>query len=317
MKAAIRLVENPADNGRITTESSPHLWVMVLAAGEGARVRCLTCDRSGHCAPKQFCSVDGRESLLASTLERAMGIAPRGRIVVIVAAQHRGWWDAELSGMPSENIIVQPGNRGTAVGILLPLLSIVRRDRQAIVVILPSDHFVESETTLRGALKGAVAAISSSGSPLVLMGIEPQGPEEDYGWIVPSRDRAECPHPVVRFVEKPDAATAARLLERGAFLNSFIMVAHGHRLLSLYEATLPQLSGRFQGLIARRDGGIGEHEDLARVYDSIPSLDFSRQVLERAAGDLSVYPVPPCGWSDLGTPQRLNRHLTRWPARAG
>mgnify|MGYP001818172159 FL=1 len=120
-------------------------WVMVLAAGEGSRVRALTRDRHGHPAPKQFTSADGETSLLGATLRRAEKIAPREHIVTIVAAQHERWWRSELSGFPPDNIIVQPEDRGTAAGILLPELWIARRDVNATTVSYT--HLRAHETT--------------------------------------------------------------------------------------------------------------------------------------------------------------------------
>lgn len=286
-------------------------WVVVLAAGEGSRVRDLTRDRHGRPAPKQFSSANGKTSLLGETLRRAEKIAPRERIVTIVAAQHERWWRAELSGFPADNIIVQPKNRGTAAGILLPLEWIARHDRNATVVILPSDHFVESEDTLNGVLNQAVFTVTRSEAPVVLLGVKPAGPEEEYGWIVPCPGPENCPHRVASFREKPDACTAALLLNQGALLNTFIIVADCRCLLALFREKTPQLWGPFERTMEGLTTGSRQQADLADLYHSIPSLDFSRDVLENAAEKLWVYPVPQCGWTDLGTPQRLGEHVVR------
>lgn len=288
---------------------NPHLWIVILAAGEGSRVSRFTHDRWGHSAPKQFSSIDGRKTLLESSIARARRIAPRERITAVVAARHRRWWTSELIELPQQNIVIQPENRGTAAGILLPVLAIVHRDHDAIVVLLPSDHFVESEETLELSLRAAVSAVRTSRVPLVLLGIEPQQPEEDYGWILPCSGCDQCPCDVRCFLEKPDLHTAASLVERGALLNSFIMVADSHRLLALFRQHLPQLSRPFELLAAHHDGDILQRGNLAELYESIPSLDFSADVLQHAAGQLSVCTVPPCGWTDLGTPRRLASHL--------
>lgn len=100
-------------------------WALVLAAGEGSRLRSLTTTATGQAVPKQFCSLQGGPSLMQEALQRAASIAPIQRTCSIVAAQHRRWWEAPLYHLPEENVIVQPENRGTAHGILLPLLHIV------------------------------------------------------------------------------------------------------------------------------------------------------------------------------------------------
>src|SRR3974390_3822598 len=117
--------------------SHQHTWALVLAAGDGARLRSLTTDASGTAIPKQFCSLHGGNSLLLDTLRRARGFAARNRIGAVVAEAHRRWWASDLCSLNRPNIIVQPANRGTANGILLPLLSILAQDPLAKIVFLP------------------------------------------------------------------------------------------------------------------------------------------------------------------------------------
>jgi mannose-1-phosphate guanylyltransferase len=213
--------------------------------------------------------------------------------------------------MPSDNIIVQPENRGTAAGILLPLVCIEHHDQNATVVILPSDHFVESQETMNTALEHAVSTVTRSEAPIVLLGVQPEGPEEEYGWIVPCPGPENCPHRVASFQEKPDVCAVASLLKQGALLNTFIIVADSRCLLALFKERTPKLWEPFDQTLAGRTSESPQQEDLADLYHSIPSLDFSKEVLEGAAQELWVYPVPPCGWTDLGTPQRLREHLVR------
>jgi len=290
--------------------SNEHIWAVILAAGEGERVRGLTRDRWGHAAPKQYASIDGSTTLLGITVERAKKLSPLERIVPIVAEQHQRWWATELAEIPPENVIVQPENRGTAAGILLPLLWITERDPDALLVILPSDHGVASEDTLHTAIMNALLGTASARAGLVLLGVTPERPEPGYGWILPRPGERDGLHPIATFREKPDAAAAASLLGRGALLNSFILIADGRFLLNLFETDLPQL---WQPLHPVFDEGWDRPErnrDLSRLYRSIPVLDFSKDLLERSAEKLWVYPVPACGWLDLGTPDRLTRHLS-------
>jgi mannose-1-phosphate guanylyltransferase len=291
-------------------------WVLVLAAGKGHRVHALTRDRSGHRAPKQFTSLDGGETLLGATLRRAERITAAEKIVTIVAAEHERWWKPELSGYPAENIIVQPENRGTAAGILLPELWIARHDPSATVVILPSDHYVDSEEILNNSVSNAVSAVNRSEAPVVLLGVKPDGPEEEYGWIVPCPGPLNCPHRVASFREKPDACTAASLARHGGLLNTFIIVADSCCLLALFKHRVPQLWQPFERAMPRRSEETWPRDDLANLYHSIPSLDFSRDILEGASDEIWVYPVPLCGWTDLGTPRRLGEYLVRHAVRA-
>ena len=289
--------------------SNKHLWVVILAAGEGKRVKDLTRDRWGLPAPKQYSLINGQSTLLDATLERAKKLTPAERIIAVVARQHRRWWVSELADLPPKNVIAQPENRGTAAGILLPLLWITERDPHARLVFLPSDHGVASEETLHESIADAVSCAPSSNSEMILLGVQPERPETDYGWIVPKPWGEKRLRRVARFREKPSPATAAALFEQGALLNSFILVAGGRFLLDLFETALPQLWRSFQPVFdqARDSSRLGRNLD--HLYDSVPTLDFSKDLLEQAAGSLWVHTVPACGWLDLGTPERLSGHL--------
>ena len=103
----------------------PHnTWAVVLAAGEGSRLHSLTRDERGVAVPKQFCSLQGGPCLLQEALQRAASVAALPQICSVVAEQHRQWWAPLLSYLPEQNVISQPQNRGTAFGILLPLLRV-------------------------------------------------------------------------------------------------------------------------------------------------------------------------------------------------
>ena len=143
----LRLTRRPEARGRN--------WVILLAAGEGNRLRRLTMDGSGTAVPKQFCSLRNGPSLLHHALRRAENLAPRRRICAVVARQHARWWRESLSSLPPPNVIVQPENRGTAVGILLALLHILERDSIARLLVLPSDHHVIDEHALSAAMARA------------------------------------------------------------------------------------------------------------------------------------------------------------------
>lgn len=283
-------------------------WTIVLAAGEGNRLRSLT-TANGVAVPKQFCSLQGGRSLLQEALQRAERISPPGRIGAIVAAQHRRWWSTTLAAMAPENVTVQPENRGTAVGVLLPLLRLELRDPQARVVLLPSDHHVRDEDVLARALRGATREIARGGLDVLLLGIEPDEPDPELGYILPAGDGGGIQR-VLRFVEKPDRSQASRLLARGAVWNSFIVAARLGGLLALYERRLPRLLDDLRRAV-RRDAVSGTQGETAALYRDLANLDFSRDLLQGQEEHLGVVAVPSCGWSDLGTPPRVVAALNR------
>jgi mannose-1-phosphate guanylyltransferase len=282
-------------------------WTLVLAAGEGSRLRSLTVDRRGNVIPKQFCPLVGENSLLEMALARAAGVSPLERITTIVAEQHEAWWHGPLTFMPRSNITVQPRNRGTAVGVLVPLLSILERDPQARIVMLPSDHFVADEAVLNRAVRKALADVERRPERVVLLGIVPDESDDEFGWIVPASNGDGRISDVAHFVEKPAAPVAMGLMRQGAVWNSFILAAKGQTLLELLKNRMPQATATVWEAIAQDPCVTQKPEALAKVYERLETLDFSRDVLEGCVDRLSVLPVPHCGWCDLGTPARVAR----------
>lgn len=292
---------------------SNSLWALVLAAGDGRRLRGLTTTPSGLAIPKQFCSLDRGPSLMREAIARAARVAAPERICAIVSAQHTRWWARQLDGLAARNIIVQPENRGTAIGILLPLITLLERDPRARLVILPSDHYVRDEAGLARALRSAAAPAAADRAPIVLLGLEPRTADPQLGYIVPRRDSAGTHHTVERFVEKPDIALARGLLDQGALWNTFIMAADASALLELYERRCPEIVSAMRDAI-RAANGEGTGETLAGLYATLPDIDFSRAILQGQEQYLRVWPVPDCGWSDLGTPERVAEALNALPS---
>jgi mannose-1-phosphate guanylyltransferase len=275
-------------------------WALVLAGGEGSRLHALTKNSHGVVVPKQFCSLQGGPSLLQETLQRAAAVAPLQRVCTVVAAQHRQWWTDMLAYLPERNVVVQPQNRGTAHGILLPLLRIAEHDPEATVVMLPADHFLRDEDVLLDSLREAAELADANRDSIYLLGIEPDEPDGELGYILPAtRSRGE-PCGVLRFIEKPSAARAKILLEQGALWNAFIIAGSVRALLGLFDTSFAATMAAMRGV---------EGAELERVYDHLQNVDFSRDVLQGNETVLQVLPVPHCGWTDLGTTKRIGMTL--------
>lgn len=290
-----------------------HLWALVLAAGEGSRLKTLTTGDDGIPVPKQYCSLDGGPSLLENALRRAERVTRDDRVCTIVATQHRRWWTKSLECYTPDHIVVQPKNCGTAIGIMLPLLRILRQDPQAHIVLLPSDHHVRDERALMNAVLAAEERLQRVPGKAVILGITPDEPDCELGYIVPGDRQEPRAFNVARFVEKPSPHRARELLAQGALWNTFILAARGTTLLKLFAQRCPGILEEMRAIV---DGELDE--SLAEVlledfYDTLPSLDFSRDILQGAEEILEVMSVPPCGWSDLGTPKRVHEALKRTP----
>jgi mannose-1-phosphate guanylyltransferase len=299
--------------------SNRNTWALVLAAGEGSRLQSLTTTTLGTSIPKQFCSLQGGASLMHEALDRAQALASLQNTCAVVAAQHEQWWRAQLSGLVSRNITVQPLNRGTAIGVLLPLVRLLEREPAARIVLLPADHHVRNEAVLDWALRQALEAVEGSPEVVVLLGFRPEEADPQLGYIVPGEADVPGLQRVQKFVEKPPIQEARQLFRSGALWNAFILAASGQVLLGLFERCVPDLVRAMRTAVREDLASAGAARAVARLYGQLPTLDFSSDILAGQTAPLRVLPVPHCGWSDLGTPERVNRVLRSppLPASAG
>jgi len=277
-------------------------WALVLAAGDGSRLQGLTRNERGITVPKQFCSLQGGPCLLQEALQRAAAVASLPRICSVVSEQHRQWWVPILSYLPEQNVIAQPLNRGTAYGILLPLLRIVEQDPDATVVLLPADHYLRDEEVMAFSLRRAAELADADRASIYLLGVEPDEPDTELGYILPASRERDAAVGVLRFIEKPNEIRARVLLDQGALWNVFIMAASVRTLLSLFDSKYAPVIAAMRGL---------EGANLESLYERLSSVDFSRDVLEGRESMLRVLTVPHCGWTDLGTPERVGAILDR------
>jgi mannose-1-phosphate guanylyltransferase len=275
-------------------------WAVVLAAGEGRRIRELTLGPDGVSVPKQYCSFGRERCMLEWARERAVRVVPSARTLTVVASEHREHWEPLLGS--TGGAIVQPRNRGTAAGILLPLLHILDRQPDALVLLLPSDHHVGHEGLLQAALEGALDQAREEDS-LVLLGMTPDAADTEYGWIRPGTGAWRGVRRVLRFVEKPSAADAALLYAEGALWNTFMMAGRARTIVRLIARTLPGLVRDLREAFERGPRAVDS------IYDKLVARDFSRDVLAHSVERLRVLTAPGCGWTDLGTPARLKSFL--------
>ena len=290
---------------------SSNVWSLVLAAGDGTRLQGLLKETYGFAVPKQYCSLYGRSSLLEETLARAAKIAPDDHLCTVVASQHRQWWQLPLSTVAKDNVFVQPENRGTANGILWPLLHIIQRDPEARIVLLPSDHHIEDEPLLVDSIRQAINQLEVHPGAVHLLGIEPDSPDAELGYIISGQEEGHLSYKVNRFVEKPSLMQAKELVRTGALWNAFIIVANARTLLDLFAARVPQVVAEMSALVSSSLHGKLDSALLDELYAHLPNIDFSKHILQGQEEQLRVVAVPSCGWSDLGTPRRVMSVLQR------
>jgi mannose-1-phosphate guanylyltransferase len=302
-------------------------WAVVLAGGQGVRLRELTRHVYGEDRPKQYAALTGGKSLLRQTLERVGLRIPPERTVVVTMAAQASYLATELRReSPGPHVLRQPEDRGTAAAVLLAAHWIRGRDSEARLVVLPSDHFVADDTIFMEQVVEILNALEAQPERIILLGAEPSEPETDYGWIelgatLPGPGR----HPVYRvlsFQEKPAQAVANGLFRSGALWNTSVFAGRAAMLVDAGRACLPALHER----LARLATFLGsEHERWAmrQAYALAQPANFSRAVLERYPSTLAVMRLSAVAWRDLGTPRRVIRTLDelgirpRWLAALG
>ena len=284
-------------------------WVLVLAAGAGRRLSKVT-----GSVPKQFFRPADGPSLIENTLDRLGDIAQSPRTVTVVDRTHRQFVTDLPLGRRLGEVLYQEQDRGTAVGVLLGLSTILEQMPNAFVLLTPSDHGVAQDWQFRAGLTEAMGELAAGRSDIVLFGAEPTHASADYGWITAS-DNGPTVRSIDTFVEKPTREDATRLLGSGGVWNTMVLLARATALERLFATHLPQHAAAFAE--ARKLRGGARQEFLHLAYAQLPAADFSRDVLTPARG-LSLYTWPAAmGWSDLGTPERFNawnRSMGRWSA---
>ncbi len=298
--------------------TAENTWVVVLAGGQGTRLQQFIRHTTGSDRPKQFCRIVGTRSMLRHTWDRACRLVPRERVLTVVTAGQEAYLREEACGGVPGGVLVQPANKETAPGLLLPLLWIAERDPKATVVVFPSDHFIWEEERFLRHVRDAVRISRDFADRMVVLGVEPDGPEQTYGWIAPGAlceagAGVELYH-VRRFWEKPDRGTAADLFAGGFFWNTFVLAGRVAAFLRAARRTIPEVLDSL-GAAAVLLGTRREADALAAAYRRLRPVDFSRAVLAGRPEGLLVLRVRAVYWSDWGDPQRILRTLQRFDRR--
>jgi mannose-1-phosphate guanylyltransferase len=203
--------------------------------------------------------------------------------------------------------VVQPNNGGTAPAILLSLIHIAQLSPQATVAFFPSDHYLNNDVRFMSHVDSAFVEAQQHSNMIVLIGMKPDSPEVQYGWIEPELTlwyQSPAVFAVRRFWEKPAAIIAPRLMRQGCLWNTFVMIGRADAFLRLIRRALPELYQSFAE-IASTLGTPAEQEVLQQLYSLIQPADFSSEVLATWPNYLLVHPVSDVAWCDLGEPGRI------------
>ncbi len=291
---------------------SDHRWGIVLAAGEGVRLKDYVRRTTGKELPKQYAALTGTRSMLRHTLDRAEDLLPVRNLLITVLADHRELASHDLTRQERNGMLAFPANRDTAPNVLVAALHVRAQDPDAMVVLIPSDHFILEEDRFLSYLESAFSFATANPDTGVLLGAVPDRPDPDYGWIEVSKDFARhdaCRfHRVTSFVEKPDARKAKLLFDRGALWNSLVLVMRAETLISFFRKCTPALFRDAAHLVPYLRTP-REESLTASWYQALPTLSFSKVILEREAHRLRVLRLDGVRWCDWGKGERVNLSL--------
>jgi len=283
-------------------------WSIVLAAGDGERLKPFVRQWLGYEKPKQYCTFVGTRSMLQHTLDRADEItAPRHKLTIVAQDHRRRGWPEQLK-RKAGRLVVQPSNQGTATAVFLALTYIRREASNATIVLYPSDHFVYPEDRFLNLVRAAIGAAQTL-PKLVLLGVAPHRAELDYGWIQIGSDLGRFMghrlNAVTRFKEKPQGEQQPM---SGGLWNTLILAADADLLWSLGHTCFPEMMRRletFGGVIGHGD----EEAALDALYQELSHHDFSSELLELLPQKIAVLELNEVFWSDWGRPERIMESL--------
>jgi mannose-1-phosphate guanylyltransferase len=285
-------------------------WVLVLAGGATDPPE----SQNGHAgnADRNPCgALLQPASLLKMTLSRASVIGPPERTCVLVDRAQKRYSSGSLKRLTYGNVIVQPRHRGSAIEILLAVLTLLKRDPGARIVVLPAHHYVHNEAALAGSLLDAATPTAQTRNKLTLVGITPEDTDSELSHIVPGRWFEDDTRSVHRIVHSSAKASAREMWACGALWDSSIVAARAAVFLSVLRARMPDLVDQMEMTLAQSDGPDERADSLTELYARLPFVDFSHILSQGAETECRVITSRPCGWSNLGTARRVAAVIRR------
>ena len=287
---------------------------IILAAGDGKRLQDFVHKLRGDSLPKQYVTFLGTRSMLEHTFHRAEKLIPAERLFTVVDRRHLNHSDVrqQLRNRAPGTVVIQPENRETGPGILLPLMHVYKRHPGASVAVFPSDHFIVEKDLFMDHVELAFRAVERNAAGLVLLGTEPHEPESEYGYILPGREAQPGVCEVLQFVEKPAPEVALKLIEQGGLWNTMVIVFKIKTMLDLVRRADLRMYRSFDKIF-RALGTAREADAVNRAYGRIDTVNFSKGLLEKFAADggarLFVLTVRGVCWSDWGSERRITTTL--------
>jgi mannose-1-phosphate guanylyltransferase len=271
-------------------------YAVIMAGGSGTRLWPLS--RRGH--SKQSLKLVGERTMFKHSVDRLVPLFGLSHIFVVTRQDQFALLSSQVPDLPLSNFINEPVGRGTAPAIGLAAIHLQRRDPQATMAVLTSDHYISNEEQFRQALETA-ATVAQDGY-LVTLGIKPTSPSTGYGYIEQGQTLGMINgfqvFQVERFIEKPASDVAHQMLLSDKYSwNSGMFIWRVDRILEEFQIQMPELFGRLMEVQAAL-GGLEAKKVLEEAWMQMAEQTIDYGVMEHAV-DVAVIPVD-IGWTDVG-----------------
>lgn len=275
-----------------------HTYAVIMAGGSGTRLWPVS--RKNH--PKHTLPLLGERTLFQITLDRLSGFLPAERVLVVTAADHAAELRRQAPQIPEANFLLEPQPRGTASVVGLAALALSRRDPQAVMAVLPSDHFIQNRDLFHHVL--GVAVEVARRNYLVTLGITPTFPATGYGYIQrgePLPEKFDYPvYRVLKFTEKPQESDALEMLRSGDHSwNSGMFVWRADAILKEFARQMPGLKAALDRVGAAWEDAEKREAVLRSEWPRLEAETIDYGIMEHAER-VAVLPASGLGWSDVG-----------------
>ncbi|MCC6260993.1 MAG: mannose-1-phosphate guanylyltransferase [Anaerolineales bacterium] len=277
---------------------SEHHYAVIMAGGGGTRLWPVSRKEK----PKQLLPLLGEDTLFQSTVARLKDLFPPERILVVTVEEQAREMREQAPQIPAENYLIEPSPRGTASVVGLAAMVLKKRDSQAAMAILPSDHFIRNVDLFHYLLKAAFD-VAENGY-LVTLGITPTLPSTAYGYIQQGKPLdGNYKYPVYTaesFKEKPNEQTAQQLLRMGDHSwNSGMFIWRADTILNEIGKQMPDLSEALNAIGETWDAP-ERIETLNKLWPQLKNETVDYGIMENSER-VAVLPAGGLGWSDVGS----------------
>lgn len=272
---------------RAMAHQSP-VYAVIMAGGSGTRFW----PASRSLRPKQLLPLAGTaDSLLAATVSRLAPLVTPDRVFVVTGERIGAATKAALPAVEPAHILFEPAARNTAPCVAWAAAVIEKIDPNALVMVLPADHYITDEAAFRRILEKAVDA--AAGGRLTTVGIVPTRPETGYGYIEVGGDLGDGVKEVARFVEKPNRERAEQFLAGKKHLwNAGMFFFRASHMMKLFDEHQPDIARGVREIAS-------DPSKLNSVFPTLTSISVDNAIAEKAGG-LAVVPGD-FGWNDVGS----------------